>query len=359
MQQSQNSAVQIESISAWAFDSKESNAVWLQSQSFLSPPTLMLASSASDTSSRRSVKSLPAQFDATGFVASQRWATSEDGTHIPYFLVKRADAEPNQPTLLYGYGGFEISQLPYYLSVMGPSWLEQGGVFALANIRGGGEYGPDWHQAAVKERKHKSYEDFAAIAKDLSHSGITSPSKLGIMGGSNGGLLVGNMLVKYPELFGAVVCQVPLLDMWRYDKLLAGQSWTAEYGDPDNPDEWSFLRTNSPYHLIKQGVDFPPALFVTSTRDDRVHPGHARKMVAKLQEEQKAFSVKHTYLYENVEGGHGGAADSGQQAFMKTLEFEFLRESLGPASTKSFARRIETASSIVTLSLLLGAYFLV
>lgn len=348
-QQFSNSAVQIESISAWAFDGKESNAIWIQSQSFLSPPTLMLAPSASDTSVRQSLKSLPTQFDATGFVASQRWAISEDGTHIPYFLVKRADAPANQPTLLYGYGGFEIPQMPYYMSIMGPAWLTQGGVFALANIRGGGEYGPDWHQAALKKNKHKSYEDFAAIAKDLSNAGITSPSKLGIMGGSNGGLLVGNMLVKYPQLFGAVVCQVPLLDMWRYDKLLAGQSWTAEYGDPDDPKEWDFLRTNSPYHLITPKIALPPALFVTSTRDDRVHPGHARKMVAKLQELSNVSSARHIFLFENMEGGHGGAADSNQRAFVKTLEFEFLWKSLGPARSKSGVQKISTVISTLTI----------
>lgn len=355
--QSAHSAVQIESISTWAFDEKKSNAVWIQSQSFLSPPTLMLASSAADTSARRSIKSLPTQFDATGLVASQRWATSDDGTLIPYFLVKYVDAPANQPTLLYGYGGFEISQMPYYLSVMGPTWITKGGVFALANIRGGGEYGPDWHQAALKEHRHRSYEDFAAIAKDLSNDGITSPEKLGIMGGSNGGLLVGNMLVKYPELFGAVVCQVPLLDMWRYDKLLAGQSWTAEFGDPDDPEEWEFLRFNSPYHLINPEVSLPPALFVTSTRDDRVHPGHARKMVAKLQETQSTNSAKHTFLYENMEGGHGGAADSEQLAFVKTLEIEFLWQSLGSANhpVKSGATRFEVACTMSTLIVVLFA----
>lgn len=226
------------------------------------------------------------------------------------------------PTLLYGYGGFEVSLTPGYSATVGRAWLQQGGVYVLANIRGGGEYGPRWHQAALKANRHKAYEDFAAVAEDLFARKITSPKHLGAQGGSNGGLLMGNMIVQYPQLFGAIVCQVPLLDMKRYSKLLAGASWMAEYGDPDTKD-WEFIQHFSPYHLLKDDAKYPPVLFTTSTRDDRVHPGHARKMMAKME----AMNADVRY-YENIEGGHGGASNNQQAAHMSALAYTFLWQKL-------------------------------
>ena len=216
-----------------------------------------------------------------------------------------------------------MSLTPAYSGTVGAAWLEKGGVFVVANIRGGGEFGPKWHQAALKANRPRAYEDFAAVAEDLIKRKVTSPKHLGIQGGSNGGLLMGNMLTLYPQLFGAVVCQVPLLDMKRYTKLLAGASWEAEYGNPDISAEWNFIKTFSPYHNVKKDVHYPRVLFTTSTRDDRVHPGHARKMVAKMKE------MGHDVLYyENIEGGHGGAADNKQQAFMSSLAYTFLWKQL-------------------------------
>ncbi|OLT48587.1 prolyl oligopeptidase [Saccharomonospora sp. CUA-673] len=275
---------------------------------------------------REPLKQAPARFDADGLTTEQHFAVSADGTRIPYFVVRRAGAEPG-PTLLGGYGGFEVSQTPYYSAVIGRAWLARGGTYVLANIRGGGEYGPDWHNQAIKEHRHRVYEDFAAVARDLSERDITTPARLGIQGGSNGGLLMGVMLTRYPELFGAIVCQVPLLDMRRYHLLLAGASWMAEYGDPDDPEQWSYIGAYSPYHHVRSGQPYPPLLMLTSTRDDRVHPGHARKMVARLLAE--GYSPDDVRYYENVEGGHGGAADNAQLAFKSALAYEFLWERLG------------------------------
>ncbi|MCP2180587.1 prolyl oligopeptidase family serine peptidase [Prauserella alba] len=272
------------------------------------------------------LKHAPARFDATGLTTEQFFATSDDGTEIPYFVVRKPGAEPG-PTLLGGYGGFEVSQTPYYSSVIGRGWLARGGTYVLANIRGGGEYGPDWHNQAVKEHRHRVYEDFAAVARDLTERGITTRDRLGIQGGSNGGLLMGVMLTRYPELFGAIVCQVPLLDMRRYHLLLAGASWMAEYGDPDEPAQWEHIRTYSPYQNVRSGHTYPPLLMLTSTRDDRVHPGHARKMVARLLE--SGYAPENVRYYENIEGGHGGAADNAQLAFKTALAYEFLWERLG------------------------------
>ncbi len=272
------------------------------------------------------LKQLPHVFDAEGLVVEQHFATSKDGTRVPYFQIGPADLplDGSTPTLLYGYGGFEVSLTPSYIGHVGAGWLEKGGVYVVANIRGGGEYGPRWHQAALKEKRHRAYEDFVAVADDLVRRKVTSPERLGAMGGSNGGLLMGNMYTLYPERFGAIVCQVPLLDMKRYTKLLAGASWMGEYGDPDDPEQWAFIKTFSPYHNIDPEADYPPILFTTSTRDDRVHPGHARKMAAKLLELGKDV----TY-YENIEGGHGGAADNAQAAHMRALAYTFLAKRLG------------------------------
>ncbi|MEN1928952.1 prolyl oligopeptidase family serine peptidase [Luteimonas sp. MJ250] len=313
-------------VSAQAVDSDESDALWMTVTDYLTPTTLMLASAAPGAAPPEVLKTQPAFFDASRHVVEQHFATSKDGTRVPYFLVrpKDAKADGSNPTLLYGYGGFEISLTPGYSGGVGKGWLEKGGTYAVANIRGGGEYGPRWHQAALKAKRHKAYEDFAAVAEDMIARKITSPAHLGIRGGSNGGLLTGNMLTRYPELFGAVVIQVPLLDMQRYHKLLAGASWMAEYGNPDIPEEWEFIKTFSPYHLFDAAKDYPPTLILTSTRDDRVHPGHARKMHALMSE-----SGKDVRYYENIEGGHGGAANNRQAAHMDALYLTFLWQQIG------------------------------
>jgi prolyl oligopeptidase len=269
------------------------------------------------------LKRSPAFFDSEGMTVEQFFATSADGTRIPYFVVRPPGGEEG-PSLLTGYGGFEVSLTPSYSGVIGRGWLSRGGTYVVANIRGGGEYGPEWHTKAIKENRHLVYEDFAAVAADLTERGISSPERLGIQGGSNGGLLMGVMLTQYPELFGAIVVQVPLLDMRRYHKLLAGASWMAEYGDPDEAAEWAFIGEYSPYQNVHSGRDYPPTLFVTSTRDDRVHPAHARKMVARMREQ--GHDVRY---HENIEGGHGAAADNEQLAFKWALVFEFLWEKLG------------------------------
>ena len=295
---------------------------------FLTPDTLWLAHTGSDA--REALKSQPAHFDATGMHVDQFFATSADGTHVPYFVIWPSGvdtswpADGSTPTLLYGYGGFEISMQPGYRAGYGRGWLAHGGVLVIANLRGGGEYGPAWHQAAIKTHKQRSYDDFIAIAEDLIARRITSPQRLGIEGGSNGGLLVGATMVQRPELFTAVVCSVPLLDMRRYHQLLAGASWMAEYGNPDLPGDWAVISKYSPYQNVKPGATYPEVLFTTSTRDDRVHPGHARKMAAKM------LAQGHPVLYyENIEGGHGGAADNVQRAHVQALELSYLWRQLG------------------------------
>ena len=270
------------------------------------------------------IKSAPAFFDAENINVKQFFVPSKDGTSIPYFVVGSRDAAGPGPTLLGGYGGFESSMTPGYGGVLGRLWLARGGTYAMANIRGGGEYGPGWHTQAMREGRHKVAEDFAAVATDLVDRGITTVEQLGAQGGSNGGLLMGVMLTKYPEKFGALVCDVPLLDMKRYHLLLAGASWVAEYGDPDNPDDWEFISEYSPYQNISATRRYPQVLFTTSTRDDRVHPGHARKMVAALQD-----AGHQVWLYENIEGGHAGAADNEQAAFKAALSYSFLWRTLG------------------------------
>jgi prolyl oligopeptidase len=315
-------------ISASGVDDEDSDDYWLTITDYLTPTSLFLGSLAGAPGTWQpaaKLKSLPAFFDASGLSVEQREVRSKDGTRVPYFLVmkKGAKRDGSNPTLLYGYGGFEVSLTPGYSATVGRSWLEKGGVYVVANIRGGGEFGPRWHQQALKQNRNKCYEDFAAVAMDLVAQKITSKQHLGIQGGSNGGLLMGNMTTMYPELFQSVVCQVPLLDMQRYHKLLAGASWMGEYGDPDNAQEWAWLQRYSPYHNLKKDAKYPKVLFTTSTRDDRVHPGHARKMMARMQEQG------HDVLYyENIEGGHGGAADNKQAAFMSALAYEFLWQTL-------------------------------
>jgi prolyl oligopeptidase len=300
-----------------AVDADDSDAVWMTVTDYLTPTTLALAEIGKQP---EVLKTMPAFFNADGKVIEQHFATSKDGTRVPYFVVHAKDMklDGSNPTLLYGYGGFEISLTPSYSGGMGRAWLEKGGVYVVANIRGGGEYGPRWHQAALKQNRHKAYEDMAAVARDLVTRKITSAKHLGVQGGSNGGLLTGNMLTQYPELFGAVVVQVPLLDMKRYSHLLAGASWMAEYGNPDTAD-WSYIQTFSPYHLFDPAKTYPPVLFTTSTRDDRVHPGHARKMVAKM--ESQGHPV---YYFENTEGGHGSGAVNKQTARVTALQYAYL-----------------------------------
>jgi prolyl oligopeptidase len=293
---------------------------------FLTPSSLYLGHIGSMPDK---LKQSPAFFDASNLEVSQHFATSKDGTRIPYFQVsaRGLTLDGSHPTLLNGYGGFEISEVPSYSGGIGRAWLTQGGVYVLANIRGGGEYGPRWHEAAIQQNRPRAYEDFAAVAEDLVARHITTPEHLGCIGGSNGGLLMGNMLTTYPQDFGAIVCQVPLLDMKRYTHLSAGASWIAEYGDPDKPEQWAFLRTFSPYQNVVKDAHYPPVLFMTSTRDDRVHPAHARKMAAKM------LDMGHNVLYyENTEGGHGGAADNKQRAHMWALAFTFLWQKLEPGS---------------------------
>ena len=309
-----------QTIDADAVDPDGDDRFFLETTDYLTPSTLSLASVGEDPGV---LKSAPAKFDTDGLAIRQHWTASADGTRIPYFQVSHVDAADTLPTLLYGYGGFRIPQVPRYSAGIGSAWLERGGVYVVANIRGGGEFGPDWHQAALKADRPRAYEDFIAVAEDLIRRGVTTPNQLGVMGGSNGGLLMGNMLTMRPDLFGAIVAQVPLFDMRRYHELLAGASWMAEYGDPDNPEEWAFIEGFSPYHNVSADVDYPRLLVTTSTRDDRVHPGHARKMVAKMRD------MGHDVVYyENVEGGHAGAADNAQRAYMWTLAFRFLWDAL-------------------------------
>ncbi|MBT1445467.1 prolyl oligopeptidase family serine peptidase [Shewanella sp. JM162201] len=293
--------------------------------SFLEPSTLYRVDAGS--LKRDKLKAMPEQFDASRFEAKQFFATSKDGTQVPYFAVMAKDIklDGKNPTLLYGYGGFEVSLRPTYSATTGKNWLEQGGVYVLANIRGGGEYGPRWHQAALKQNRHKAYEDFEAIAEDLIKRKITSPKHLGIQGGSNGGLLMGAAFTRRPDLYNAVICQVPLLDMKRFNKLLAGASWMGEYGNPDVPAEWEYIKTFSPYHNLKKDTRYPKVFFTTSTRDDRVHPGHARKMVAKMED----MGIEVLY-FENMEGGHAGAADNKQTAELNSLAYAYLLKQLKP-----------------------------
>jgi prolyl oligopeptidase len=304
-----------------AVDHLNSDDVWITYQDFLTPPTLLLSAPGRPLDT---VKTMPAFFNVSGMTVEQLEATSADGTCVPYFVIGSRD-RVNGPTLLYGYGGFEISLQPVYNGAIGRAWLARGGMLVIANIRGGGEFGPEWHQAALRANRQRAYDDFIAVAEDLIRRGITTSRQLGIMGRSNGGLLVGAVLTQRPELFGAVVCGVPLLDMRRYHRLLAGASWMAEYGDPDQPVDWAFISAYSPYQRVAVERRYPPTLFITSTRDDRVHPGHARKMYARMQSQGH-----HVRYFENLEGGHAGAADNAQLALMSALQYTFLWQQLSP-----------------------------
>jgi prolyl oligopeptidase len=311
------------SVGLEGIDPDHSDEYFMTETGFLTPSRLCLG--VAGKPGVEEIKSLPAFFDAGGLEVRQWEAVSKDGTRVPYFQVARTGlkADGENITLLTGYGGFEIPSLPGYNAVVGAAWLERGGVYVLANIRGGGEFGPRWHEAARKQNRQRAYDDFIAVAEDLIGRKITSPRRLGIRGGSNGGLLMGVMLTERPDLFGAIHCGSPLLDMRRYNKLLAGASWMDEYGDPDKAEDWAYLQKYSPYQNARAGVPYPPILITTSTRDDRVHPGHARKMAARLEEQGHAV-----LYYENIEGGHGAAANSQQAAFMNALAYTFLWASL-------------------------------
>jgi len=302
---------------------RQADGFFYQYEDFLTPSTLYFSKSPS--ASAQKIQQLPAFFDADNLVAAQHEAVSKDGTRIPYFIVHQKGLVPDgsHPTLLYGYGGFEISEVPEYGPSVGASWLEKGGVYVVANIRGGGEFGPAWHQAGLKANRQRVYDDFIAVSEALIESKITTPAHLGVYGGSNGGLLVGVMMTQRPELFNAVVCAVPLLDMKRYNKLLAGASWMGEYGNPDLPEEWAFIQKYSPYHNLHPQVKYPKVLFTTSTRDDRVHPGHARKMARKMETLAHPF-----YYFENIEGGHGGVSTHDQRARRSALIYSYLMDQL-------------------------------
>jgi prolyl oligopeptidase len=324
-------------------DDATANDVWMTVSGFLTPTTLLrgtLGAGGAPDQEPAPVKQAPELFDATGLQVTQHMAQSQDGTRVPYFQVgpaasaAGADGQASPaPVLLDGYGGFEVSRLPGYAATIGVGWLEKGGTYVLANIRGGGEYGPQWHTAALRENRHRAYEDFVAVARDLVDRGVTVPRSLACSGGSNGGLLVGNMLTQFPGDFGAVSCGVPLLDMRRYTQLSAGASWAAEYGDPDDPDDWEFIRTFSPYHLLDEPGErsYPPVLFWTATSDDRVGPVQARKMAAKMQ----AQGVEDVWFYEDREGGHSAASDNEQAARTRALSYAFLLRSLTGGGTRA------------------------
>ncbi|MEO6928971.1 MAG: prolyl oligopeptidase family serine peptidase [Casimicrobiaceae bacterium] len=313
----------LSTVSASSVDEEHSDAYFLSVSGFLEPATLYYGTLG--TGHAAAIKHSPGFFDAAKYAVHQYFTTSKDGTRVPYFVIaaRNLKLDGNNPAVLYGYGGFEISMQPRYSGTVGRAWLDKGGVFVVANIRGGGEYGPRWHLAALKGNRARAYEDFAAVAMDLTARRISAPAHLGAFGGSNGGLLVGNMLTQYPQLFGAIVCEVPLLDMKRYTHLAAGASWIAEYGDPDKPADWAYMRTFSPYQNVRAGEKYPPMLLTTSTRDDRVGPAQARKMAARMLQFGDDVS-----LYENIEGGHGGAADNKQAAFMAALAYTYLWQHL-------------------------------
>ncbi len=314
----------LSTVEARGIDADADDSYFMTVSGFLTPDTLQLGTLGKGKP--KVLKRSPAWFDAKKFQVHQYFTNSKDGTRIPYFEIapKAMKRDGSNPTLLYGYGGFEVSLRPRYSGSIGRSWLERGGVYVIANIRGGGEYGPRWHQAALKAERLRAYEDFAAVGGDLIARKVTSRAHLGAEGGSNGGLLMGNMLTMYPELFGAIVCEVPLLDMKRYTHLSAGASWIAEYGVPDKPEEWAWIKTFSPYQNLERGQTYPPILFYTATSDDRVGPVQARKMAARMQE----FGYSDVWFYENTEGGHGAAADNRQSAEMHALAYTFLWQKL-------------------------------
>jgi len=310
-------------VAAWPLDteSEEQDGVLLGAvQDPLTPASLLLLTDGG----AEVLKRAPAAFDPAGLVVTRHEAISVDGERIPYVQVGPPGLTGNAPVHLTAYGGFGISLLPIYRGGIGRLWLEPGGTAVVANIRGGGEFGSCWHDAGRREQKARSHDDFAAVAADLVARGVTRPGRIAAEGGSNGGLLIANMLTRYPERFGALFCTIPLIDMRRYAKLLAGASWTAEYGDPDVPEDWAFLQHVSAYHTAAPDQSYPPILLATARRDDRVHPGHARKMAAKLQ----AMGYDASF-YEPAAGGHGYGKDNAEAATFMALGITFLRRAIG------------------------------
>ncbi len=312
-------------VSVWLLDAEEAEldgTLLALTQDPLTPPTLLLTRPGPEAPGV--LKRAPPAFDPAGLAVRRHEAVSADGTRIPYVQVGPPGETGEAPVHLYGYGGFEVSELPTYRAGVGKLWLERGGTGVVATLRGGGEFGPAWHEAGRREGKARSHDDFAAVAADLVRRGVTRPGRIAAEGGSNGGILITNMFVRYPELFGGLFCTIPLVDMRRYTKLLAGASWVAEYGDPDDPADWDFLRQISAYHTVVPGRAAPPILLATTRRDDRVHPGHARKMAAKLQ----ALGYDAAF-FELASGGHGYGKDNRQRAFFTALGYAFLRKAIG------------------------------
>jgi prolyl oligopeptidase len=311
-------------VDVWRLDGEESESngdLLANVQDPLNPSSLMLIEG---ISSPAVLKRGPRTFSAQGLVVTQHEAISIDGERIPYVQTGPIAATGDAPVHITAYGGFGIPVRPYYHSALGKLWLERGGTCVQANIRGGGEFGTRWHDAGRYAGKRLTHDDFAAVAADLVKRGVTRPSRIAAEGGSNGGILISNMLTRYPERFGALFCTIPLIDMRRYAKLLAGASWIAEYGDPDKPEEWAWLQTYSAYHAAQPGQKYPPILIATTRRDDRVHPGHARKMAAKLQ-----TMGYEAYFYEPAAGGHGFGKDNKERAAFAALGYTFLREKIG------------------------------
>jgi prolyl oligopeptidase len=303
------------------------DVVLATAETMLTPPTLYAVS---ETAEPRPVQSLPASFDASGMMVEKRFATSKDGIKIPYFLARKKGTSGPVPALIHAYGGFRAAQTPGYLTgqpyragPLGLFWVEGGNAYVLANIRGGGEYGPAWHQAALREKRQNSFDDLHSVAEDLVAAGISAKGKVAISGRSNGGVLVGAAMTQRPDLYGAVISGSPIKDMWRYDKMLAGASWVAEYGDPDVSADWEFLSKYSPYHNIRKGVAYPPVFLYLSTKDDRVHPGHARKYAARLTE-----NGNRVYYHEYLEGGHSVGADHAEDAVRAAMLHAFLLREL-------------------------------
>jgi len=302
---------------------EKEDVAFISSEGYLTPDTLWTYNS--DTGGKAKAKSLPDWFDAESMVSEQFFATSTDGTKVPYFVVRQKDVQMDgtNPTLLYGYGGFRVSLSPRYSATRGKLWVERGGVYVVANIRGGGEYGPAWHAAGLKTERQRIYDDFISVAESLIEKGVTSPAHLGVEGGSNGGLLTGVMYTQRPDLFNAAIVAVPLLDMMRYHTLLAGASWMGEYGNPEDPVEGEFLRSISPYHNIDPQGDYPEVFFITSTKDDRVHSGHARKAAKRMEDQGHDF-----LYYENIDGGHSAAANLKETAKRLALQHVYLMQKL-------------------------------
>jgi prolyl oligopeptidase len=290
---------------------------------FLNPSALYLYDG--KTAVLEPLKSSPARFDATGMEVEQHQAKSADGTMIPYFIVKPKGmvADGSTATLLTGYGGFQVPRLPGYLGSTGKMWLEKGGAYVLANLRGGGEFGPMWHQTAIRENKQRTWDDFIAVAEDLQQRKFTSAQHLGIQGGSQGGLLVGTAFTQRPELFNAAIVQIPLFDMLRYHEIGRGASWIGEYGDPRIPEQRAWIEPYSPYQKLVAGVDFPSPFLWASTADDRTHPAHARKGAARLKELGQPY-----YYYEDMTGGHSGGVDNKQRAKLSALQYVYLMQRL-------------------------------